>query len=165
MKIENYCVFSAHLIHRKVLCYNAKYRTKLSGKDLSNFIDNVDLYELYKELCETGWEPYLLTEIENPLVSTQQIYNPDLYDSCLYKSITNPEIRNVIKFLIRSVITNFEKDMLETTYVKLRIATDMLNRLYYNKMITKEENIYLHENMLRNVLDFKNDFQRSLLPF
>lgn len=49
--------------------------------------------------------------------------------------------------------------------VYMRILTDKLNRLYYKKYITKEENIYMRDHLIENILGFRNDYKLFELPF
>lgn len=52
-----------------------------------------------------------------------------------------------------------------TAKVKLRIAISMINKLENNGLITKEENIYITNNMIRGLEDLFNDLLDDSLPF
>lgn len=156
---KKYRVFSAHLIQKWFWRRLAETRKEPSQEE----IDKVSLVELVNNA--NRYDPYLLTEI--PHAPLAYITIQPIYERCSYKLITTRELRRINEWIAKNIIGGFGKDRQDTMLVKIRIATDMLNKLMYQKVITKEQNIYFHDCFVKNILDLYDDFNNELeeLPF
>ena len=66
------------------------------------------------------------------------------------------------RWVNENIVFNLERDTAQTTGVKLRIATGMLNKL---KSLSKEDKKIIHENLTTNVYNEMFKIAASQLPF
>ena len=163
--MQQLSVFSTHLIQRFLLCKKAELQRSPTKDEIDKWINEDIIKNLHKQLCDQHYDPYLVLhpDFRQPLDPA----DPDgsLFNKCSYLVCTNKDIRDVIVWVIDHIIVIFNTAAPETIRIKLRVATSMLNDLYYKKYITKEENIYMRDHLLDNVLDFRNDYKLFELPF
>ena len=66
------------------------------------------------------------------------------------------------RWVNKNIVFNLEHDTAQTTGVKLRIATGMLNKL---KSLSEEDKKIIHENLTTNVYNEMFKIAASQLPF
>lgn len=66
------------------------------------------------------------------------------------------------RWVNKNIVFNLERDTAQTTGVKLRIATGMLNKL---KSLSEEDKKIIHENLTTNVYNEMFKIAASQLPF
>lgn len=66
------------------------------------------------------------------------------------------------RWVNKNIVFNLEHDSAQTTGVKLRIATGMLNKL---KSLSEEDKKIIHENLTTNVYNEMFKIAASQLPF
>lgn len=165
--MQNLSVFSKHLIQRFLLCKRAELRRSPTSDELDEWITEDTIRNLHKQLCNSHYDPYLVL---HPYIH-QTLFDPvdpdtTLYNRCSYLVCTIEELRkDVVTWSIDKVIANFDSLTPDSIGVYMRILTDKLNRLYYKKYITKEENIYMRDHLIENILGFRNDYKLFELPF
>ncbi len=80
----------------------------------------------------------------------------------------NPLLRNWINWVNRNIVLQLWRDEEQTTLVKLRIATGMLNKINEDERticISPIEKIQIHSNLTNNVLKEIKNIQLDDLPF
>ena len=66
------------------------------------------------------------------------------------------------RWVNKNIVFNLERDTAQTTGVKLRIATGMLNKL---KSLSEEDKKIIHENLTTNIYNEMFKIAESQLPF
>lgn len=66
------------------------------------------------------------------------------------------------RWVNKNIVFNLERDTAQTTGVKLRIATGMLNKL---KSLSEEDKKIIHENLTTNVYNEMFKIAANQLPF
>lgn len=163
--MQKLSVFSTHLIQRFLLRKKAELQRSPTPDEIDKWITEDTVKELHKELCESHYDPYLVLHPD-----FRQNFDPTdpdgtMFNRCSYLVCTIKELRDIITWSIDKVIVNFDSYTPDTLGVYTRILTDRLNRLYYKKYITKEENIYMRDHLIENLLGFRNDYKLFELPF
>lgn len=80
----------------------------------------------------------------------------------------NPLLRNWINWINKNIVLQLWRDEEQTTLVKLRIATGMLNKINEDERticISPIEKIQIHSNLTSNVLKEIKNIQLDDLPF
>lgn len=80
----------------------------------------------------------------------------------------NPLLRNWINWVNKNIVLQLWRDEEQTTLVKLRIATGMLNKINEDERticISPIEKIQIHSNLTNNVLKEIKNIQLDDLPF
>lgn len=86
----------------------------------------------------------------------------------LIRCTMNPLLRNWINWVNKNIILQLWCDEEQTTLVKLRIATGMLNKINEDERticISPIEKIQIHSNLTNNVLKEIKNIQLDDLPF
>ena len=153
------------MIQRFLLCKIAELRRSPTKDEIDKWVDEDIVKKLHKQLCDHHYDPYLV--LHPDFRQAHDPTDPDLtlYNRCSYLVCTLRELQDVITWSIDKVIANFDSYTPDTMGVYIRIITDKLNRLYYKKYITKEENIYMRDHLIDNILGFRNDYKLFELPF
>lgn len=146
--MNNYGVFSKHLLERHKLIQQAKLRRKVTEDEQLNIIITQD--------CLTD---------DNGVFKCSSDPENHIDKDIMYCIATKPEIRNVLHWINNNIVSKIIDYSYSTIYVKIRIATSMLNKLVDANVISKQDNMYIHFNMVRNLLDLKRDTIDDDLPF
>lgn len=150
--MKTYSVFSNQIIERWVMCEEARTRQKVLKENIP------DLVVCYNELLRYGY--YM------PQIILECPYSDDnIANECSYKLCTCAELRSIVSWIGANILNKLQTRNCDTCRVLLRIATDMLNKLYYDKVLTKQQNIYIHDNVVQNVLMLWQDLKTDDLPF
>lgn len=75
------------------------------------------------------------------------------------------KLRKVLTWINKNILLELNNDDWVTTSVKLRIATSQINKLEKTKVIDKNLNILLHDNLIVNIMEVQNSLLDELLPF
>lgn len=105
------------------------------------------------------WEPHLF------LHSNEILYTDELANDVSYKICTNIELRKVLMWISKRILSTLGIDNYLSINVYIRIGTSMLNNLVEQGCITKSENIYIHDNLVRNVSSLLSELNTENLPF
>ena len=146
--MNNYGVFSKHLLERHKLIQQARLRRKVTEDEQLNIIitqdcltDDIGVFK-----CPSNPESYIDKDIT-------------------YYIAAKPEMRNILHWVNNNIVSKIINCSYSTIYVKIRIATSMLNKLVDSNVISKQDSIYIHFNMVQNLLDLKRDTIDDDLPF
>lgn len=139
------CVFSKNLIELWRL-------SRLEKKGQSEY----SIIEVVKNLPKSDL-PYLLCD---PYIKDDVVN-----DSILYKHCTNKHLRKLTNWVTENILCKMLTDNINTTSVKLRIFTSMLNKLVFEEHITIEDSSYIHYNVVNNVWKLRCDINSAELPF
>ena len=146
-------VFSNYIIECCVLCQMASQRKARDEIETPTLSEAMDFY-----IKKFNYEPHLLLSLhpENEIVDNE----------ISYKCATKPELHTLIHWTSKNILLCVRKDWkIQTRSVKLRIMTGMLNNLAKCGCISKEESIYIHDNVVKNMQSLSNDLMFSDLPF
>lgn len=86
----------------------------------------------------------------------------------IQKCLTNSLLRNWIQWVNKNIVLQLWCDTEDTTNVKLRIATGMLNKLNEDERyicIDPIEKIQIHSNLVKNIKEEVIKIQLDELPF
>lgn len=143
----NYSIFSTIIIEHWVVAETARLRK--APTDIPNLHTCLKSKKSIPQIMYMG----------NPL------HNDKTADEISYKICTCAKLRECNDWITNNILDDLDHKSPDTCRVLLRIATDMLNKLYFNKIITKDENIYIHDCFVNNVLSLRDDLINEELPF
>lgn len=149
----NISVFSNHIIERCVLYQMTSQRKPRDKIETPTLSEAIDFY-----IKKFDYEPRLLLSLhpENEIADSE----------ISYKCATKPELHTLIRWTSKNILLCVKKDWkIQTRNVKFRIMTGMLNILAKCGCISKEEGIYIHDNIVKNMQCLSNDLMFSDLPF
>lgn len=105
------------------------------------------------------WEPHLF------LHSDEILCTDEFANDVSYKISTNFELYKVLEWISKKILSTLGIDNYLSINVYIRIGTSMLNKLVEQGCITKSENIYIHDNLVRNVSSLLSELNTENLPF
>lgn len=101
--------------------------------------------------------------MSNVLIVNSQ--SDEIANEILYTISTSKDLRRILAWINKNLVIAAPKLRYETRWVKVRIATDMLNKLVYEGVLTKDLNIEIHSNLVQNVEELASDLYEEDLPF
>lgn len=151
-------VFSTHFIECQInylTCTQAKRRDEIEEINLS---EAFDAWIARPDLKQRHWCPQLLMSLHpEDEIADKYIFNRVCADYRLGK---------VSQWATDNILLKIRADWkLQTRNVKYRIVAGMLNKLVDNNCITHDQNIYIFNNIVKNMQTLRNDLLDSDLPF
>lgn len=127
----------------------------------SYYLKNMSLMEKYNvvnDIYSKGnkWIIQNLIKAFEPIEKDTYFEQNKLHHKCIY----DKEVLNLINWVNVNIVIKLGKIDFTTLNVLLRIATGMLNKI---KILTHEEKIILHSNMIKNIKE--EYFLTQELPF
>ena len=124
--------------------------------------ENLKIKDILRELRQhdTFWDDPHLFFCDHSHVPLDKIANDAEYEYCI-----NPELRRVMRWISRRVLSTIGIDNYLSTNVFVRIGTSMLNKLVYNGELQKEFGIYYHDNLVSNTNCLLSVINTEDLPF
>lgn len=150
-----YSEFAKLLIHRRILIWEAKRRRKFP-EHLTDKIKVLSVIEWMK-LNNINDVPQVLCVDILPYI--REYYNEASYKLCSIK------VRKLSEWITKNLILTIAEDSYRTINVKLRIATDMMNRLEYEGVISNNTAVIYFSNIIANIKELKNNVEMDKLPF
>lgn len=151
-------VFSKHFIECH---YNYLIATQPQQKDkieIPTLSEAIDGWIKRPDLKLNHWCPELFMSFhpENEII-----------DKSIFNLIcTDPKLRKIEQWATKNILLCIRQDWkIQTRNVKFRIVSGMLNKLVDEKRITRDENIYMFDNIVHNMRRLSNDLLDSDLPF
>jgi hypothetical protein len=87
-------------------------------------------------------------------------------DEIIYQMWNNADFRKVIQWINKKITLEISKEIdYRTIDVRLRIATNMLNKLVYESKLDSHINIKVHQNLVTNVKNELGLINTEDLPF
>ena len=150
-------VFSNHFIERQVLYLMATQRKQRDEIEMPTISEALDTWINRKDLI-THWCPEILLSLHpGNEIADRNIFNRVCADN---------RLRKIEQWVTKNILMCVRKDWkIQTRNVKFRIVAGMLNNLVSEKCITHEENIYIFDNIVKNMQELSNDLIYADLPF
>jgi hypothetical protein len=138
-----------------------RYQLKKQAETRAPFpLDQVPTYrellDIYREE-KIDYIPQLFWEDPN---STDEIAI-----EAMYKQATCSDLRETQKWICKHTLFTINIDNYLSIGVYTRIATSMLNKLEQEGVISKELNIYYHDNFVKNLAVLNSAMSLEELPF
>ena len=86
-------------------------------------------------------------------------------DDVIYEICINPELRTIVRWVNRKIVLMLGIADYRTIGVRLRIATGMLNKLVYEKRLSKEKASLIHDSLVFNLNGEISAINTQDLPF
>lgn len=135
-----YSVFSQQLIEHWCNVYKAQHRCKDVPTEITPSVKEI--------LME---KPSMIPCVMYCNVISTLDY---IAEEATYTYCTKSEVRKVGEWIHKNLVIEMPNmKNRKTVDVKLRIAVDMLNKLEYNGIITKDINLFYFHNIVTNLLD------------
>ena len=101
--------------------------------------------------------------IDNTTVVAFDLHEGEINDDIVYEVWSNPGLHKLVNWINKSIILNLDKDSWETTEVKIRIATGMLNKI--QNTINPCLAGYIFLNFVENIKHERGEIAFEDLPF
>lgn len=82
-----------------------------------------------------------------------------------YDIFSNPDIKPLIKWVNTRIVLKLGIATYQTIGVRMRIATGMLNKLVYDRKVSRRLGIILHDTLISNLNDELSAINTEDLPF
>lgn len=145
--------FPNYLRKRYQLLKQAELRTPFPEDQIP------ELKELIQIFQHDGIEPHFFMDTFD-LDPTNEIAT-----EVSYKIATDPELRDVLNWICKRTLFYVIVSNYVSINVHIRIGTSMLNKLVESEHISKEMNIYIHDNFVQNLVDLQCAISTEELPF
>lgn len=89
----------------------------------------------------------------------------EITNEALYEIAINPELRKVQDWIWKRMLSTIGVETYRSIDVYTRIGTSMLNKLVEEGSLSKDLNIYYHDNFVRNTADLLCEISVEELPF
>ena len=91
----------------------------------------------------------------------------DIADKLSYEYCINKDLRKVIQWIVDKILIECcnSTEYNQTRFVRIRIATNMLNKLVYEGKLDPQYNIHIHDGFVTNVNQLVRDLMDEQLPF
>jgi hypothetical protein len=133
----------------------AETRTPFPEENIPSILNLLEILRHDNNL----WELHFFMD-SCELLTLDEIANDALYQMCI-----NPKLREALQWICNKVLLTIGVDNYLSTAVYTRIGTSMLNKLVDDGIISKELNIFYHDNFVANTASLVSAISVEELPF